>query len=135
MPSRLDAATDFEELAARIRTQSQHAPGSDTERVTIRSFEAVSADGLATLLEAAESEHLEPGELVFVLSRANAELLCEREFDIDDVDELEEELGRRVRVEDEMPDDTILLLHPDAVEGEDLVEPEAIACGIVGTDD
>ncbi|WP_222916862.1 hypothetical protein [Natrinema sp. SYSU A 869] len=134
MNSRIDAETDFEELTARIRTQSQQAPGSDTERVTIRSLEAVRSDSLETLLEAAESEHLEPGELVFVLSRANAERLCEREFDIDDVDELEEVLGRRVRVEDEMPDDTVLLLHPDAVDGEDLLEPEAIACGIVGTD-
>ncbi|MGQ3411263.1 hypothetical protein ACT4ML_03245 [Natrinema sp. LN54] len=135
MPSRLDDETDFEELAARVRTQSQQAPGSDTERVTIRSLEGVSSDTLENLLEAAESEHLEPGELVFVLSRANAELLCEREFDIDDVAELEEVLGRRVRVEGEMPDDTILLLHPEAVEGETLVEPEAIACGIVGSDE
>ena len=135
MPPRLDAETDFEELTARVRTQSQQAPGSDTERVTIRSLEAVRSDSLATLLEAAESEHVEPGDLVFVLSRANAELLCEREFDIDDVDELEDVLGRRVRVEDEMPDDTILLLHPNAVDGTELVEPEAIACGIVGTDD
>ncbi|MFB1063642.1 hypothetical protein CP556_11160 [Natrinema sp. CBA1119] len=135
MPTRLDAETDFEELTARIRTQSQQAPGSGTERVTIRSLEAVSSDSLATVLEAAESEHLEPGSLVFVLSRANAERLIEREFDIDDVAELEEVLGRRVRVEDEMPDDTILLLHPDAVDGEELVEPEAIACGVVGTDD
>jgi len=135
MPTRLDAETDFEELTARIRTQSQQAPGSGAERVTIRSIEAVSSDSLATVLEAAESEHLEPGSLVFVLSRANAERLIEREFDIDDVAELEEVLGRQVRVEDEMPDDTILLLHPDAVDGEELVEPEAIACGVVGTDD
>jgi hypothetical protein len=134
MNSRIDAETDFEELTARIRTQSQQAPGSDTDRVTIRSLEGISSDALATLLEAAESEHLEPGELVFVLSRANAEDLVQQEFDIDDVDDLEEVLGRRVRVEDAMPDDTILLLHPDAVEGEELVEPEAIACGIVGTD-
>ncbi|PCR92357.1 hypothetical protein [Natrinema ejinorense] len=134
MPPRLDPETDFAELTARVRTQSQQAPGSDTERVTIRSLERVSSNALATLLETAESEHLEPGALVFVLSRANAELLCEREFDIDDVDELEDVLGRRIRVEAEMPDDTILLLHPDAVDGEELVEPEAIACGILGTD-
>ncbi|SER18785.1 hypothetical protein [Natrinema salaciae] len=135
MPSRLDPETDFEELTARVRTQSQQAPGSDTERVTIRSLEAVRSDSLETLLEAAESEHLEPGDLVFLLSRANADRLCEREADVDDVDELEDVLGRRVRVEDGMPDDTVLLLHPDAVEGEELVEPEAIACGIVGTDE
>ncbi len=53
---------------------------------------------------------------------------------IDAVDDLETELGRRGRVEDGMPDDTVLLLHPDAVEGTELIEPEAIACGIVGTD-
>ncbi|RZH68155.1 hypothetical protein [Natrinema altunense] len=134
MPSRIDAETDFEDLTARIRTQSQQAPGSDTERVTIRSFEAVRTASLETLLEAAESEHLEPGELVFLLSGANAERLCERESDIDAVDDLETELGRRGRVADGMPDDTVLLLHPDAVEGTELIEPEAIACGIVGTD-
>ncbi|MBZ6495442.1 hypothetical protein [Natrinema longum] len=134
MPPRLDPETDFAELTARVRTQSQQAPGSDTERVTIRSLERVSSTALATLLETAESEHLEPGALVFVLSRANAERLCEREYDIDDVDELEDVLGRRVRVEAEMPDDAILLLHPDAVDGAEPVEPEAIACGILGTD-
>ncbi|SEW15701.1 hypothetical protein [Natrinema salifodinae] len=135
MTARLDPETDFEELTARVRTQSQQAPGSDTERVTIRSLDGVSSDALSNLLEAAESEHLDPGDLVFVLSRANAELLLEREYEIDDVGDLEDVLGRDVRVEDEMPDDTILLLHPEAVDGEDLVEPEAIACGIVGADD
>jgi hypothetical protein len=33
-----------------------------------------------------------------------------------------------------MPDDTVLLLDPDAVEGADLLEPESIACGIFGSD-
>ncbi|NUB89769.1 hypothetical protein HTZ84_19220 [Haloterrigena sp. SYSU A558-1] len=131
----IDAATDFEELAARLRTQSDNAPGSDTERVTIRSLEGVTADALSELLEAEESEGTAPGDLVFVLSRANAELLVEREFDIDDVDELEDALGRTVQVEDEMPDDTILLLDPDAVDAEEIRDPDAIACGIVGTDD
>ncbi|WP_339105699.1 hypothetical protein [Haloterrigena salinisoli] len=131
----IDAATDFEELAARLRTQSDNAPGSDTERVTIRSLEGVTSDALSELLEAEESEGTAPGELVFVLSRANAELLVEREFDIDDVDELEDVLGQTVQVEDEMPDDTILLLDPDAVDGEEIDDPDAIACGIVGTDD
>ncbi|QSX00336.1 hypothetical protein [Haloterrigena alkaliphila] len=130
----IDSTTDFEELAARLRTQSDNAPGSDTERVTIRSLEAVDADALSELLEAEESEGTAPGELVFVLSRANAELLVEREFDVDDVDELEDVLGRAVQVEDEMPDDTILLLDPDAVDGEAIDDPDAIACGIVGTD-
>ncbi|ELZ20473.1 hypothetical protein C477_06551 [Haloterrigena salina JCM 13891] len=131
----IDAATDFEELAARLRTQSDNAPGSDTERVTIRSLEGVTSDALSELLEAEESEGTAPGELVFVLSRANAELLVEREFDVDDVDELEDALGRTVQIEDEMPDDTILLLDPDAVDGEEIRDPDAIACGIVGTDD
>ena len=131
----IDAATDFEELSARLRTQSDNAPGSDTERVTIRSLEGVTSDALSELLEAEESEGTAPGDLVFVLSRANAERLVEREFDIDDVDELEDVLGRTVQVEDEMPDDTILLLDPDAVDGEEIDDPDAIACGIVGTDD
>ncbi|QCC59313.1 hypothetical protein NP511_12895 [Natrinema thermotolerans] len=135
MTADLDAETDFAELAARVRTQSQRAPGSGTDRVTIRSLEAVRADALETLLEAAESEHLEPGALVVVCSRANTDLCVDRESGIDDVGDLESALGCGVRVESEMPDDTILVVHPDAVDGTDLLEPEAIACGIVGTDD
>ncbi|SDK83368.1 hypothetical protein [Natronorubrum texcoconense] len=131
----IDAATDFEELSARLRTQSSDAPGSDTARVTIRSFDEVSADSLSELLEAGENDAADPSDLVFVLSRANAELLLEREFDIDDADELEEVLGRTVQIEGEMPDDTILLLDPDAVDGEEIRDPDAIACGIVGADD
>ena len=130
----IDDATDFEELSARLRTQSENAPGSDTERVTIRSLEAVSTDSLTELLEAEESEGTAPGELVFVLSRANAELLVEREADVDDVDRLEDVLGQTVQVEDEMPDDTILLLDPDAIDGEEIRDADAIACGIVGSD-
>jgi hypothetical protein len=34
----MDETTDFEELASRVRTQSDDAAGSDTDRVTIRSF-------------------------------------------------------------------------------------------------
>ena len=132
--SSMDASTDLEELASRVRTQSDDAAGSDTDRVTIRSFQELDSDALSELLEAVDGDTVEQGSLVFVLSRANAELLLEREYDLDDVDELEDELGREVRVEDEMPDDTILLLDPDAVEGVELLEPESIACGIVGTD-
>ncbi|MEY7848975.1 hypothetical protein AB7C87_07175 [Natrarchaeobius sp. A-rgal3] len=128
----MDSSTDFEELTSRVRTQSSDAAGSDTERVTIRSLESVEPDSLAILLETAESEGGTSGELVFVLSRANAELLTEREFEIDDREELEERLGRPVRVEAGMPDDTILLLSPDAVDDEEIVDPEAIACGILG---
>ncbi|TYL38392.1 hypothetical protein CV102_11295 [Natronococcus pandeyae] len=130
----MDTSTDFEELASRVRTQSEDAAGSDTDRVTIRSFQELDPDALSELLEAAEPGVDEPGSLVFVLSRANAELLLEREYDLEDVEELEDELGREVQVEDEMPDDTILLLDPDAVDGVELLEPESIACGIVGTD-
>ncbi|WP_049921525.1 hypothetical protein [Halopiger djelfimassiliensis] len=131
----IDATTDFEELSARVRTQSQRAPGSDTERVTIRSFEDVSSETLSELLETAESGASHPGDLVFVLSRTNAERLREQEFDLDESDDLADELGRPIQVEDEMPDDTILLLAPDAVDGEEIVDPDAIACGLVGTTD
>lgn len=127
-------STDFEELASRVRTQSEDAAGSDTDRVTIRSFQELVPDALSELLEAAESDASEPGSLVFVLSRANAELLCEREGDLEDVNDLEDELGREIRIEEAMPDDTILLLDPEAVDGEELLEPESIACGIVGSD-
>ena len=130
----IDAATDFEELSARLRTQSSDAPGSDTARVTIRSFDEISADSLSELLEAGANDAADSSDLVFVLSRANAELLLEREFDIDDADELEDVLGRPVQIEDEMPDDTILLLDPDAIDGEEINNPDAIACGIVGSD-
>ncbi|MFP8952750.1 hypothetical protein ACLI4Z_07235 [Natrialbaceae archaeon A-arb3/5] len=131
----MDSSTDFEELAARIRTQSKDAAGFDAERVTVRSFDSFDPDALSELLEMAELEDVAPGDLVFVISRANVELLLERESDIDDHEELEDRLGRPVRVEDALPDDTVLLLAPDAIEGEVLVEPTAIACGLVGSDD
>ena len=131
----IDTTTDFEELSARLRTQSSDAPGSDTARVTIRSFDEISTDSLSELLEAGANDAADPSGLVFVLSRANAELLLERAFDIDDADELEDVLGRPVQIEAEMPDDTVLLLDPDAVDGEEIRDPDAIACGIVGTDD
>ncbi|ELY65345.1 hypothetical protein [Natronococcus jeotgali] len=130
----MDEDTDFEELTDRVRTQSEDAAGSDTDRVTIRSFQELTSDSLSELLEAAESDVSEPGSLVFVLSGANAELLCERESDLEDVDDLEAELGREVRIEQGMPDDAVLLLDPEAVDGEELLEPESIACGIVGSD-
>lgn len=130
----MDEDTDFEELIDRVRTQSEDAAGSDTDRVTIRSFQELTSDSLSELLEAAESDASEPGSLAFVLSRANAELLCEREDDLEDVDDLENDLGREIRVEQGMPNDAILLLDPEAVDGEELLEPESIACGIVGSD-
>lgn len=131
--SPIDDTTDFEELSARLRTQSANAPGSDTERVTIRSLEAVRTDSLSELLEAAETDSTAPADFVFVLSRTNADRLADRESEIDEVDDIESALGRTVQVEEGMPDDTILVLDPDAIDGEDLVDPDAIACGIVGT--
>ncbi|MFC6716406.1 hypothetical protein ACFQGT_19895 [Natrialbaceae archaeon GCM10025810] len=134
----IDSRTDFEELSARLRTQSSEAPGSDTERVTIRSLEDVSVDSLTSLLEAEiaeEGEGTAPGDLAFVLSRTNAESLTEREADVDDVADLEAVLGRTVQVEEGVPDDTVLLLDPDAIEGEEIRDPAAIACGVVGSVD
>lgn len=129
----MDADTDFEEVAARARTHSEEAPGSDTERVTIRSFDDLDPDSLSELIRDAEEDAPEPGSLVVVLSEANAELLLEREGVGEDVTDLEAELGREVRVEGEMPDDTVLVLDPDAIEGEEIEEPEGVTCGIFGS--
>lgn len=133
MSRQIDGETDFEALAERVRTQSGAAPGSDTARVTIRSLEEVRQETLAELLETAEADATDPDSLVFVLSRTNAELLVDRSS-LEGPDDLEGTLGRPVQVERGMPDDTILLLDPDAVDGEELLDPGAVACGIVGTD-
>lgn len=125
----IDSDTDFEELVDRVRTQSADAPGSDTERVTIRSLDAVDVDALSTLLETAETDHDRPGELVFVLPRSPDDLETDSS-----VDELEDALGHSVQIEGALPDDTVLLLTPDAVDGAELVEPGSITCGIVGTE-
>ncbi|AGB38162.1 hypothetical protein [Natronococcus occultus] len=130
----MDSATDFEELVDRVRTQSEDAAGSDTDRVTIRSFGELDADALAELLETVETDASEPGSLTFLLSRENADRVLEREDDLEDVDGLEDELGRELRVEEGMPDDAVLLLDPEAVDGVELREPESIACGLVGAD-
>ena len=127
----IDSSTDFEELASRVRTQSSDAAGSDTDRVTIRSLDAVEPETLMTLREAVEGD-VPPGDGVFVLSRANLELLLEREHDVDDREELEDRLGHPVQAEEAMPDDTVLLLAPDAVDGADIEEPEKIVCGLLG---
>lgn len=129
----MDEHTDFEEIASRARTQSDDASGSDTERVTIRSFDELKPDSLLELIRAAEETAPEPGDLVVVLSEANAELLLEREAVGNDAEDLEERLGRAVRIEGGMPDDTVLVLDPGAVEGTRLVDPEAITCGIFGS--
>ncbi|RQG96455.1 hypothetical protein [Natrarchaeobius chitinivorans] len=130
----MDSSIDYEELTARVRTQSKDAAGSDTDRVVIRSLDTVDPDALSTLLETAESEEVARGDLEFVLSRANVDRLLERESEIDDRAELEDRIGRPIRAEAGMPDDTILLLSPEAVEDEEIVRPEAIACGILGAD-
>ncbi|GAB7019409.1 hypothetical protein [Halostagnicola sp. A-GB9-2] len=132
----MDSSTDFEELSARMRTQSEDAAGSDTERVTIRSLEEVSYDGIKSLLEVYAVENTDTEDLVLVLSSLNAELVFETdEADIDDTEDLEDRLGHEVRVEEGMPEDTILLLDPDAVSGEEILEPENIVCGMVGAAD
>ncbi|APW97556.1 hypothetical protein CHINAEXTREME_07105 [Halobiforma lacisalsi AJ5] len=123
---------DLEELTERVRTQSAEAPGSDTERVTIRSLEVINSDSLATLREEFETDpptetNAEP---TFVLSEENADRLLEDSSE-SDLEALEDRLGRPVTVSGEMPDDTVLLLTPDAVDGAELLEPEGIACGIV----
>ncbi|ADD05075.1 uncharacterized protein Nmag_1499 [Natrialba magadii ATCC 43099] len=119
--------TDFTDLADRVRTQSADAPGSDTERVTIRSLESLDTDALADLLEMAETEHDRPADLVFVLPQPPTDLAADASPEA-----LEDALGRTVRVEEELPDDTVLLLTPDAVDGMELVEPRSITCGLVG---
>ncbi|WP_193363536.1 hypothetical protein [Halobiforma nitratireducens] len=67
-PSTTIDDADLEELTDRVRTQSDDAPGSDTERVTIRSLEAVDPDTLATLREAFETDTPTTDPPVFVLS-------------------------------------------------------------------
>lgn len=129
----MDEHTDFEEVASRARTYSGDAPGSDTERVTIRSFDDLDPDALSELIRDAERTSPEPGDLVVVLSETNAELLVEREGVGDDLSDLEDALGRAVRAEGEMPDDTVLVVDPDAIEGEEIEEPERVVCGIFGS--
>ncbi len=70
-------STDFGDLADHVRTQSADAPGSDTERVTIRSLESLDTDALADLLEMAETEHDRPADLVFVLPQPPADLAAD----------------------------------------------------------
>lgn len=127
----MDTNHDYERLVEEIRTQSASAPGSDTERVTIRSLGDADYDAMTELLEALEGEAVDPDALEFVLSPENVERVLDGS-DAEDAEELEDLLGRTVRVEDGMPDDTVLLLDPDAIEGDDLVEPDAIAAGTVG---
>ncbi|WP_276255675.1 hypothetical protein [Halomontanus rarus] len=136
-----DIHADFDELVENVRTQSSEAPGSDTERVTIRSLEDVSYDGLRELRSALEGEGeggdgdgdegVDPGNLAFYLSPTNAERVLE-DAGATDFESLEERLGQRVRVEEGMPEDAILFMDPDAVSGSEIADPSAIACGTVG---
>ncbi|ELZ01617.1 hypothetical protein C482_06182 [Natrialba chahannaoensis JCM 10990] len=87
-------STDFGDLADHVRTQSADAPGSDTERVTIRSLESLDTDALADLLEMAETEHDRPADLVFVLPQPPADLAADASPEA-----LEDALGRTVRVD------------------------------------
>ncbi|SFB81664.1 hypothetical protein SAMN05444422_102176 [Halobiforma haloterrestris] len=127
---------NLEDLAERVRTQSAEAPGSDTERVTIRSLGAVDLESLTTLVEAFEGDVTSgTTEPVFVLSEANADRLSAgTENEDDPLEACEKRLGHPIHVDEGMPDDTVLLLAPDAVDGTELVEPEGVACGIVGTE-
>ncbi|WP_049920238.1 hypothetical protein [Halobiforma nitratireducens] len=68
------------------------------------------------------------------ISEENAARLADGSDDLEELTELEAHLGRSIEPREAMPDDTILLLSPDAVDGADLLEPEGIACGIVGTE-
>ncbi|WP_207591392.1 hypothetical protein [Halomontanus rarus] len=128
-----DIHADFDELVENVRTQSSAAPGSDTDRVTIRSLEDVSYDGLRELRSAleGEGEDVDPGKLAFYLSPTNAERVLE-DADATDFEALEEQLGQRVRVEEGMPEDAILFMDPDAVSGSEIADPSAVACGTVG---
>lgn len=119
---------DYERLVDRIRTHSGDAPGSDTERVTIRTLDAVDVASMIELRDALSDEDAAPGAAEFVLSPDTAGRVLEG-APADDVEALAGRLGRPVRVEDGMPDDAILLLDPDAVEGDELRSPSAIACG------
>lgn len=133
-PYAMDEIDDFERLTERIRTHSHEASGSDTERVTMRSFDEVSDESLRELLEALDGEDVDPGACAFYLSPTNAERALEG-ADVEDVEGLEDRLGRRIEVEESMPDDTVLFMDPDAIEDGEIVAAHAIACGTVAASD
>lgn len=126
----MDEIDDFGRLAERIRTHSQEASGSNTERVTMRSFEEVSYEALRELSETLDDEDVDPGACVFYLSQANVERALDGQ-DAEDVEAFEDRLGREIRVEESMPDDVVLFLDPDAIEDGEVVAAHAIACGTV----
>lgn len=131
----MERIDDFGRLAERIRTHSEEAPGSDTERVTMRSFDEVSYESLRELLEALEGEDVDPGACVFYLSPDNVDRALEGS-DEGDVEALEDRLGREVQVEESMPDDTVLFMDPGAIDEDgEIAAAHAIACGTVAAGD
>lgn len=126
----MDSDVDFERLAERIRTHSVEASGSDTGRVTMRDLDGVDPESLRGLLEALDGD-IDPGDCSFHLSPTNAERAAEG---LDDGEDMADRLGRPVEVEESMPDDTVLLMDPDAIDGGEIVEPSAVVCGTVRGD-
>lgn len=124
-------AVDFEGLVERIRTQSLDASGSDTERVTLRTFDEIDYEAMRELLGALEDEDVDPGECVFYLSPTIADEVV-GSSGVGSREELEDRLGRPVRAEEGMPDHSVLFVAPDAIDEDgELVDPSAVACGIV----
>lgn len=123
--------TDFEELAARVRTQSGTQEGVGTDGETVRSFDALDPGTLSALCETAASEEIPRDDAVIVISRLNREHLLERTADLEDHADLESRVGTAIEADESMPDDTILLLGPGAVEGDEIVAPDRVACGIL----
>lgn len=126
----MNGDADFGRITERIRTHSTEASGSNTGRVTIRDLDEVSYESLRELLDALDEENVDPGVCVFYLSPDNADAAVEG-LDDGTVEAVEERLGRDVRVEESMPNDTVLFLDPDAIEDEEVVDPSAVACGTV----
>lgn len=128
----MDSNIDVERLVEEIRTQSKDAPGSDTDRVTIRSFERVDGEMLAELKAALESDTPGAADLSFHLSSETVDRVLERS-DADDLEQLEADLGRSIDVEDDVPADTVLYLSPESIDADGaVVDPSAIACGLIG---
>lgn len=126
----MDDDPDYEGLVERVRTHSAEAPGSDTERVTIRSLDSADVEGLLELRDAIDDEAEARRELEYVLPRKIVE------DDGGSADDLADRLGSPVRAVPGMPEDAILLLDPDAVAEGELRSPSAIALGTLsgGTD-
>lgn len=116
---------DYEAIVDRIRTHSAEAPGSDTERATIRTLDSADVEALHELRDAIDDAAA--GNLEFVLPERIADEVGDGEDG--DAEGLADRLGTPVRTEAGMPDDAILLLDPDAVDDGELRSPAAIALG------